>query len=76
MSDKIFIDGDFNDSYESRIRRMINNRITVQQAFDFGYDAGKNGANTTNCNFAIFSTPEKTKAWERGKKAGESSKLG
>lgn len=52
------------------------NRMTAQKAYDFGYDAGKNGPNTTNCNFAIFSTPEKTKAWERGKKAGESSKLG
>lgn len=69
MKDKIFIDGDFNNSYESRIRRITNKQITVQQAYDFGFDAGKNGANETNSNFAIFSTPEKTKAWERGNKA-------
>lgn len=35
-----------------------------------GYDAGLNGANTDNSHFANFSTPEKTKEWEKGNKAG------
>lgn len=38
--------------------------------YEAGYDAGKNGANTTNCNFSIFSKPEKTREWERGNKEG------
>lgn len=43
-------------------------------AYEHGYDCGINGANQTNCNFTIFSTPEKTKEWERGKKDAEKSK--
>lgn len=47
----------------------------IDKAYNFGYDCGKNGANTTNCNFSIFSTPENTKAWERGKAKAEEEKL-
>ena len=32
-----------------------------------GYDCEKNGANLTNCHFALFATAELTKAWEQGK---------
>jgi len=39
-----------------------------------GYDCGKNGANDNNCHFGLFSTPEKTKAWENGKKEAERQK--
>lgn len=42
-----------------------------QMAYDAGYSAGIDGADTTNCNFSIFSTPEKTKAWEAGKQNGD-----
>lgn len=42
-------------------------RRDTDYAYRMGYDCGKNGANTTNCHFGIFSTPENTKAWERGK---------
>jgi len=42
-----------------------------KQAYDLGFDCGKNGANTTNCHFSIFSTPERTRAWERGKAAAD-----
>ena len=38
-----------------------------ETAHKLGKDCKENGANTTNCNFAIFSKPEFTKAWERGK---------
>ena len=38
-----------------------------QEAYDFGYDFGKNGANTTNCHFSIFATTELMKSWEKGK---------
>ncbi len=36
--------------------------------FDMGYDCHVNGANTTNCNFSLFSTRENTAAWEAGKR--------
>lgn len=40
--------------------------ITVEYAEKMGRDCRINGANTTNCNFALFSRPELTRAWERG----------
>jgi len=49
----------------------LGQTIAAQDAYHAGYDAGMNGANTTNCHFAIFSTPEKAKEWERGKAAAE-----
>lgn len=51
-------------------------RVDEEYAFDMGYDAGKNGADTTNSHFAIFSRPEFTKAWERGKRKAEAEKAG
>lgn len=39
------------------------------EAYEYGRDYAANGANTTNCNFSIFSTPERTKAWEMGRDA-------
>lgn len=47
-------------------------RVTESYAEEMGYDAGKNGANETNSHFAIFSSPEYTKAWERGKRRADS----
>jgi len=41
--------------------------MNEKYAYDMGKDCALNGANTTNCSFAIFSKPEFTKAWERGK---------
>ena len=46
----------------------------LQQCYDRGYDCGLHGANETNCSFRIFSTPERTRAWEAGKKAGDAAK--
>jgi hypothetical protein len=46
-------------------------KMTVKRAYEYGMDYAKNGPNEVNSNFAIFATFEKTKAWERGKKAGE-----
>lgn len=39
-------------------------------AYNAGYDCGQNGPNTVNCHFSLFSTPENTMAWERGKNDG------
>lgn len=43
-------------------------RPTASEAEQAGYDASKHGADTTNCNFRFFATPELTAAWERGHK--------
>lgn len=48
--------------------------MTKDTIYKLGYDCGLNGANTTNCDFRIFSTPENTKEWERGNKDGEMAK--
>lgn len=50
--------------------------MTTKEAYALGYSCGMNGANTTNCNFRAFSTPENTRAWERGKKDAEEIKDG
>lgn len=44
-----------------------------REAYDAGYDCGVNGADTKNCNFSIFSTKARTKAWETGKQNAESA---
>lgn len=43
----------------------------LNKAYWFGFDCERGGANEINCHFSIFSSVEKTKAWERGKKDGE-----
>jgi hypothetical protein len=48
------------------------NRVTEEQAFDAGRDAGLNGVNENNCHFRYFGSPALTSAWERGKKASQS----
>jgi len=40
-----------------------------RQCFEAGYDSVVNGANETNCAFWLFSSKEKTAAWEAGRKA-------
>lgn len=46
-------------------------RSDLQHAYDMGYDCGLNGANTTNCDFRNFSSPEFTQEWERGQRDGD-----
>lgn len=55
---------------------ILTYTIDRQHARELGYDCGKNGPNTRNCHFAIFSTPENTAAWERGMREAESEKAG
>jgi hypothetical protein len=42
----------------------------LQHAYEMGVDKSKNGANTTNCAFHLFSSFEKKEAWEIGVKEG------
>ena len=48
--------------------------MTKDRAYRLGYDCGYNGPNLTNSSYTIFSAPENTKEWERGKKEGEEVK--
>jgi hypothetical protein len=47
----------------------------AEAAYQAGRDCGKNGANTTNCHFTIFSSKENTRAWERGKADAERERV-
>jgi hypothetical protein len=53
---------------------ILTYTIDRERARELGRDCGKNGPNTTNCDFRIFSTPENTRAWEQGKREAEESK--
>lgn len=46
----------------------------INYCYDMGVDCELNGANTTNCHFAIFATKEKMQAWERGKRDARENK--
>lgn len=49
-------------------------KVEKDYAYKMGYDCAIHGANTTNCNFSIFSSVENTKSWEDGKRQGELDK--
>jgi hypothetical protein len=38
------------------------------EPYRMGRDCAINGPNTTNCNFRLFSSRDKTNEWERGKR--------
>ena len=48
---------------------MTNDAKTPE--YQAGFDCGRNGPNTSNCDFRHFGTPEMTKDWEREKRDGE-----
>lgn len=56
------------------ISGFLINKIGPTEAYAMGVDCGLHGANLVNCNFKIFSSPENTKAWERGKAEAEQTK--
>ena len=43
-------------------------KYSKEHAYKMGKDCAVNGANTINCDFAIFALKENTRAWEQGKK--------
>ncbi len=49
------------------IKGLLSPKVSKKDAYKMGYDCGLNGADEENCHFAIFSSPENTKEWERGK---------
>lgn len=56
----------FLDGLEGLVKQQ---RVTEEDAFNAGRDAGLNGVNEENCHFRYFGSPALTAAWERGKKA-------
>lgn len=52
-----------------QIKKILDEIPTSNEriCFAMGYDCEMNGANTTNCHFSLFSSPENTKAWQAGK---------
>lgn len=54
--------------------KTAQHRVDLEHAFQMGYECGYSGPNETNCDFRIFSSPEFTKEWERGKLHGETAK--
>jgi hypothetical protein len=50
----------------------MNEKETLDYCYKMGKDAAINGANSKNCNFALFGTPEYKNAWEKGNKDGKS----
>lgn len=45
---------------------MLKGKKIKSREYKAGYDCAKNGANTINCHFSFFSTPEQKKEWEKG----------
>lgn len=50
------------------IKALTPPKRSKEYAYKMGKDCAKNGANTTNCHFSIFSSKENTEAWDRGNK--------
>ena len=63
------------DDFEVLSARLsgIRQAKAAMTPYQAGYDCGKNGANTKNCHFTLFSSPDKMAEWERGKRAAEAS---
>ena len=59
-----------NDQATDLVMSLIPKRITPEEAYLGGLDCGQHGANEHNCHFSIFSSPENTVEWERGKADG------
>lgn len=55
------------------IKRLLIPRRSKSYAYRMGFDCAKNGANTKNCHFSIFASPEGKEEWEKGHKAGKAA---
>lgn len=48
--------------------KRIYDCTILQDCYEAGYDAGLNGGNRNNSDYTFFTSPDRTKAWERGNK--------
>ncbi len=51
--------------------KRIYDDTQLQKCYEAGYDASINGGNISNSHFSLFTSPDRTKAWERGNKLGK-----
>ncbi len=49
------------------LSEIIPKRRTLEEAYNAGYDCGKQGPNEGNCHFTLFFSPEMSLAWDQGK---------
>ena len=54
--------------------KRIYSDSQLQECYEKGYDSIINKPNTTNCNFSLFSSPDRKDAWERGRSDAEEKK--
>jgi len=47
---------------------------SYDECYKAGFDCGLNGPNKNNCHFSFFTTHEKMKEWEKGRKEAEDGK--
>ncbi len=50
-----------------RLSQIIPERRNLKEAYNAGYDCVEQGPNERNCHFALFSSPEMSRAWDQGK---------
>lgn len=48
---------------------------SLRQAYEQGYDCGKNGATLVNCHFSLFQSEAHRDAWKTGSTEGKEGKL-
>jgi len=63
------------DQIKETVKKFVREPIYPYQAYELGKDCANNGPNDKNCHFSIFSSPENTREWERGKREAALSKL-
>lgn len=54
--------------------QLSDAELSTEKAYRMGLKSISEGPNEENCHFSIFSSPEDTKAWERGRKEGKKLK--
>ena len=55
-----------NEKMEEIIKKLIPPKRNKAYAYKMGKDCAKNGSNTENCHFSIFSSRENADEWQRG----------
>jgi hypothetical protein len=58
------------DAAVTQLLRLNGFTSDEEDAYRAGYDSAMYGANTANCHFRHFREKRLTKAWERGRDAG------
>lgn len=60
---------DLTELHRAASRMQPAKNVTEAEAFEAGKDSVLNGANSENCHYSFFESPELSEAWECGKKS-------